>query len=59
VQHLKDLMDRYNSDKTLSLAAYNAGAGAVSKYKGVPPYEETKNYIKKVMKLYKLYKKEI
>jgi len=59
VQHIKDLMERYDSDKRLSLAAYNAGAGAVSKYKGVPPYEETKNYIKKVMKLYNLYKKEI
>ncbi len=59
VQHLKDLMDRYNSDKTLSLAAYNAGAGAVRKYSGVPPYEETQNYVKKVLRLYKLYKKEI
>ncbi len=59
VQHIKDLMERYDSDKRLSLAAYNAGAGAVSKYNGVPPYEETEDYIKKVMKLYKLYKKEI
>ena len=59
VQHLKDLMVRYNEDKKLILAAYNAGAGAVSKYKGVPPYEETQNYIKKVLKLYKVYKKQI
>lgn len=59
VQHLKDLMERYDSDKTLSLAAYNAGAGAVSKYKGVPPYAETEDYIEKVLKLYKIYKKEI
>ena len=59
VHHLKDLMDRYGKDKRLSLAAYNAGEGAVSKYKGVPPYEETQDYIKKVMKLYRLYKKEI
>jgi soluble lytic murein transglycosylase-like protein len=59
VQHLKDLMERYDSDKTLSLAAYNAGEGAVGKYQGVPPYEETLNYIEKVMKLYSLYKKEI
>lgn len=59
VRHIKDLMDRYNGDKTLSLAAYNAGAGAVSKYNGVPPYEETQNYVVKVMKLYDLYKKEI
>jgi soluble lytic murein transglycosylase-like protein len=59
VQHIKDLVARYDNDKKLILAAYNAGAGAVSKYKGVPPYEETRNYIKKVMKLYALYKKEI
>ena len=59
VQHLKDLMDRYGSDKRLTLAAYNAGAGAVSKYNGVPPYQETQSYIKKVMRLYKLYDKEI
>lgn len=59
VQHIKDLMDRYGSDKKLTLAAYNAGAGAVSKYKGVPPYQETQNYVSKVIRLYKLYKKEI
>ena len=59
VQHIKDLMERYDSDKRLSLAAYNAGAGAVSKYKGIPPYEETQDYVKKVMRLYGLYKKEI
>ncbi len=59
VRHMKDLMDRYNRNKKLSLAAYNAGAGAVSKYNGIPPYKETQNYVVKVMKLYKLYKKEI
>ncbi|MEM7357827.1 MAG: lytic transglycosylase domain-containing protein [Pseudomonadota bacterium] len=59
VQHLKELMARYNNDKTLSLAAYNAGEGAVRRYNGVPPYEETETYIKRVMKLYDLYKKEI
>ena len=59
VQHIKDLMQRYGSDKRLSLAAYNAGQGAVSKYDGVPPFKETRNYIKKVMRLYELYKKEI
>lgn len=59
VQHLKDLMNRYDNDKKLSLAAYNAGEGAVSRYGGVPPYEETQNYVVKVMRLYALYKKEI
>lgn len=57
VRHLKDLMDRYDQDKTLSLAAYNAGIGAVSKYQGVPPYDETVNYVQKVMSLYNKYKK--
>lgn len=59
VQHMRELMDRYSNDKKLSLAAYNAGAGAVSRYRGVPPYQETENYILKVMKLYSVYKKEI
>lgn len=59
VQHLKDLMDQYNNDKNLSLAAYNAGAGAVSRYNGIPPFAETKEYIRKVMKLYDMYRKEI
>lgn len=59
VRHMKDLMVRYDNDQKLSLAAYNAGAGAVSKYKGIPPYQETQDYVVKVMKLYKLYKKQI
>lgn len=59
VQHMRELMDRYDGDKTLSLAAYNAGQGAVSKYNGVPPYAETEDYIVKVMKLYKIYQNEI
>lgn len=59
VQHVKDLMNRYDSDKKLSLAAYNAGEGAVSKYNGIPPYEETENYVVKVLKLYGKYKAQI
>ena len=59
VQHMRDLMDRYNNNKRLSLAAYNAGAGAVKRYRGVPPYEETQNYIVKVTRLYNLYKDQI
>ena len=56
---MKDLMERYSNDKKLALAAYNAGAGAVSKYEGIPPYEETQNYVIKVMALYSKYKKII
>lgn len=42
---LKQLWDKYNGELELVLAGYNAGTGAVEKYGGVPPYEETKNYI--------------
>jgi len=59
VRHMKDLMDKYDNDKELALAAYNAGAGAVRKYNGIPPYKETQNYVVKVMALYKQYKKII
>lgn len=48
--HLRDLMDRYKGELTLVLAAYNAGATAVSRYKGVPPFPETQRYIGKVLK---------
>lgn len=47
-RYLRDLLDRYNGDRTLALAAYNAGETAVNKYDGVPPYTETINYIEKV-----------
>lgn len=49
VRHLKYLHDKYKN-LTLTLAAYNAGEEAVKKYGGVPPYKETRGYIKRVMK---------
>lgn len=48
VQYLRRLLDRYNGNVELALAAYNAGMGAVEKYGDVPPYRETKDYVKKV-----------
>lgn len=50
IKHLKYLYKKYNRNLNLTLAAYNAGESAVKKYKGVPPFKETKNYIKKVRK---------
>lgn len=50
VKHLKYLLGKYKKNLTIALAAYNAGEEAVKKYKGVPPYRETKNYIRKIRK---------
>ena len=52
VRHLRMLLERYQGDLELSLAAYNAGAGAVEKHGGIPPYNETREYIRKVLRLY-------
>jgi soluble lytic murein transglycosylase-like protein len=52
VRHLKSLLDNYNGNVELSLAAYNAGQGAVSRNKGIPPYRETRDYVKKITDLY-------
>jgi soluble lytic murein transglycosylase-like protein len=51
VKHLKYLYQKYNSNIPLTLAAYNAGEESVKKYNGVPPYPETKQYIRRVMSL--------
>ena len=53
VRYLKDLVRLYNGQTRLVLAAYNAGQEAVRKYKGIPPYPETKSYIAGIMKSYK------
>ena len=52
VKYLKSLMDRFDGDMKLALAAYNAGPNAVKKYNGVPPYNETQNYVKNIMSMY-------
>jgi soluble lytic murein transglycosylase-like protein len=52
VRHLKSLLENYNGNLELSLAAYNAGSGAVSRNRGIPPYRETRDYVKKITDLY-------
>lgn len=51
-KYLAWLLKRFNGDVSLTLAAYNAGEGAVDKYKGIPPYHETENYVKKIVANY-------
>jgi hypothetical protein len=56
-QHLRDLLIQFDENIRLAIAGYNAGANAVIKYNGVPPYEETKSHVDKVMELYSKYLK--
>jgi soluble lytic murein transglycosylase-like protein len=49
---LKDMLDSFDGDLELALAAYNAGPSVVRRFGGVPPYEETRNYIKNVLREY-------
>lgn len=52
VRHLRGLMERFEHDVPLALAAYNAGEQAVLAFRGIPPYPETREYVSRVLRLY-------
>ena len=54
-RYLRDLLKQFDNDTRLALAGYNAGENAVIRHNGIPPYSETRRYVKKVMALYKKY----
>jgi soluble lytic murein transglycosylase-like protein len=49
VRYLRFLLDTFKGNESLALAAYNSGLGSVAKYGGIPPYQETQNYVAKVL----------
>lgn len=58
VRLLRTLLDRYDNDRKLALAAYNAGGGAVERFGGLPPYRETRSFVKTVLRLRERYSRE-
>ena len=59
VRYFKSLLDRFDGDVELALAAYNAGSRHVRNYGGVPPFRATRLYIQKVLRFTRIYRQEM
>ncbi|MFQ5896588.1 MAG: lytic transglycosylase domain-containing protein [Nitrospinota bacterium] len=58
IRYLRRLLDRFDGNLVLALAAYNAGPRRVRQYRGVPPFRETRTYVRRVLALYRKFQRE-
>ena len=58
VRYLRYLLNLFNDNLSLALAAYNAGENAVFRYRGIPPYQETQTYVQRVLRYFQKYNGE-